>query len=74
MTNRSASSRTVAVRLSDIPIVIRRRRGRRVYEDAVADRDLRLAVAIDSAIERPSDTVYWVPGDAYERVMGNGRN
>ena len=60
----------VGIRLSDIPIQIRRRRGKALYEAAVADRDLVLAVAINAAIERPSDRVYWVPRKAVSRVLG----
>jgi hypothetical protein len=58
------------VRLTDIDIKIRRRRGRALYEAAVADRDLMLAIAIEAAIERPSDKVYWVPALAVEKVLG----
>lgn len=62
--------RTVGVRLTDIDIKIRRRRGRALYEAAVADRDIRLAMEIDSAIERPSEKVYWLPAGAVEKVLG----
>ena len=58
------------VRLTDIDIKIRRRRGRALYEAAVADRDLMLAMAIEAAIERPSDKVYWVPDRAVREVLG----
>lgn len=51
----------VPVRLTDIDIKIRRRRGKALYEAAVADRDLDLAMRLNAAIERPTDTVYWVP-------------
>ena len=64
--------RTVAVRLTDIDIKIRRRRGRALYEAAVADRDLMLAVAIEAAIERPSDRIYWLPAKAVEQVLNGG--
>ena len=57
------------VRLSEIDIKIRRRRGRALYEAAVADRDIMLAIAIEAAIERPSDKVYWVPEVAVKAVL-----
>ena len=60
----------VGIRLSDIPIKIRRRRGRALYEAAVADRDIPLAVAINAAIERPSDTIYWISREAVDRELG----
>ena len=63
-------ARVTAVRLTDVPIRVRRRRGRSLYEAAVADRDILLAAAIDAAIERPSDRLYWVPADAVRQVLG----
>jgi len=60
----------VPVRLIDIDIKIRRRRGRALYEAAVADRDLDLAMRLDAAIERPSDRVYWIPQKAVVRELG----
>lgn len=60
----------VAVRLTDIDIKIRRRRGRMLYEAAVADRDLDLALRLNAAIERPSDTVYWVSRKAVREALG----
>lgn len=65
--------RTVGVRLTDIDIKIRRRRGRVLYEKAVLDRDLILAMEIEKAIERPSDRIYRVPEAAVKAVMGNGK-
>ena len=62
--------RTIAVRLTDVPIIVRRRRGKALYEAAVADRDLDLAMRLDAAIERPSDHVYWVPELAVRKVLG----
>lgn len=56
----------VGVRLTDIPIVVRRRYGRLLYERAVEDKNLDLALRINSAVERPSDKVYWLPR---ERVL-----
>lgn len=59
----------VGVRLTDVDIKIWRRRGRALYEAAVADRDLDLAMRLNAAIERPSDRVYWVPAAAVQEVL-----
>lgn len=66
--NLNGGARVKAVRLTDIPIKVRRRRGRKLYEAAVNDRDLMLAVELESAIERPSDRVYWLPANIVEEV------
>ena len=60
----------VGVRLTDVDIKIRRRRGQALYEAAVADRDLDLAMRINAAIERPSERIYWVPAEAVGKVLG----
>ena len=70
MPNLNGGARVMGVRLTDIDIKIRRRRGRALYEAAVADRDIELAMRLDAAIERPSDQVYWVPRDAVREVLG----
>lgn len=57
------------IRLTDVPLAIRRRRGRALYEAAVADRDLDLALRLNAAIERPSDRIYWVPAVAVREVL-----
>lgn len=62
--------RVVAVRLTEIPIRRRRQSGQTLYENAVAERDLAQALAIEMAIEEPSDRVYWVSEIAYRRVLG----
>lgn len=62
--------RTIAIRLTDVDIKIRRRRGKALYEAAVADRDIDLAMRINAAIERPSDKVYWIPADAVREALG----
>lgn len=54
------SGAVVAVRLSDIPIQIRRRYGRALYERAAEDGDLELALRLNAAMERPSERVYWL--------------
>jgi hypothetical protein len=64
------SGRTRAIRLTDVPLIVRRRRGKALYEAAVQDRDLDLAMRLNAAIERPSDRVYWVPEEAIREVLG----
>lgn len=67
----NGGARVMGVRLTEVPLIVRRRRGKALYEAAVADRDLDLAMRLDAAIERPSDTVYWVPQEAVSRVLGS---
>lgn len=67
--DRNGGARVVAIRLTDIDIKIRRRRGRALYEAAVEDRDIDLAMRLNAAIERPSDRVYWIPAAAVEKVL-----
>lgn len=69
MPDRSGGA-VVGVRLTEIDIKMRRRRGKALYEAAVADRDLDLAMRLNAAIERPSDRVYWVPAKAVRRELG----
>lgn len=66
----NGGARVMGIRLTDVDIQIRRRRGRALYEAAVADRDLDLALRLNAAIERPSDRVYWLPRKAVEDVLG----
>jgi hypothetical protein len=68
--DRNGGARVMAVRLTDVPIKIRRRRGKALYEAAVADRDLDLAMRLNAAIERPSDRVYWLPEIKVREVLG----
>lgn len=65
----NGGARTVGVRLTDVPLEIRRRRGRVLYEAAVADRNLALALELNRAIERPSDRVYWVSERAVREAL-----
>lgn len=69
LATRSMSGRQVAVRLSDVPLKIRRSRGRMLYEAAVADRDLVLAAQLHVAIEEPSERVYWLSEKAVRKVL-----
>lgn len=59
----------VSVRLTDIDIKIRRRRGKALYDAAVADKDIDLAMRLNAAIEYPSDRLYWVPAEAVRKVL-----
>lgn len=68
MTPRS-KGRQVAVRLTDVPPKIRRQAGYRLYEAAVADRDLVLAAQLHAAIESPTERVYWLPEKAVRQVL-----
>lgn len=69
MPDLNGGARVVGVRLTDVDIKIRRRRGRALYEAAVADRDLDLAMRLNAAIERPSDRVYWVSEEAVREAL-----
>lgn len=63
------AARTVGVRLTDVPIQVRRRRGKALYEAAVEDRNIDLAMRLNAAIEYPSETVYWIPETAVRREV-----
>ena len=64
------SGRLVAVRLTDVPLKVRRRYGAQLHEHAVADRDLALAMQLETAVENPSDRVHWLPAAKVEKVLG----
>jgi hypothetical protein len=62
-----------AVRLTEVPIVIRRRHGRILLEKAIRELGpfgLDFAAELHKAVEEPSDTVYWVPREEAQRVLG----
>lgn len=59
-----------AVRLTDIPISIRRRYGFHLIEKAKEDGDILAAVELTAAVERPSERVYWIPAEAVRKVLG----
>lgn len=69
MTMTRTTGHQIGVRLSDVPLKIRRSRGRTLYEAAVADRDLLLAAQLHVAIEEPSERVYWLPEQAVRKVL-----
>lgn len=66
----NGGARVIAVRLTEVPLQVRRRRGKALYDAAVADRDLDLAMRLNAAIERPSDRVYWLPEGKVREVLG----
>lgn len=68
-TPRTQAGRLIQIRLSDVPLKIRRSRGNALYEAAVADRDLLLATEINAAIEHPSDASHWLPETAVRKVL-----
>lgn len=59
-----------AVRLTDIPISIRRRYGFHLIEKAKEDGDIIAAVELTAAVENPSNRVYWLPAAAVRKVFG----
>lgn len=63
-----------AVRLTDIPIKMRRKFGWHLIEKAKEDGDILAAVSLTAAVENPSDRIYWVPAAAVVKVLGNGRS
>jgi len=68
-TPRTTAGRSVAIRLSEVPLTVRRRYGNALYDAAVADRDLLLAAQLHTAVESPSDRVYWLPEKAVRKVL-----
>lgn len=70
LTPRPLAGPTQPVRLSEVPLHIRRRFGWRLVDEAGDNGDVLLAMAITRAIEHPSDRVYWLPRAAVEKVLG----
>jgi hypothetical protein len=68
-TPRSQAGRSVPVRLTEVPLKVRRRFGDSLYEKAVLDRDLTLAAQLHAAVESPSDRIYWLPEKAVKKVL-----
>lgn len=63
------SGRTVAVRLVDVPVAIRRRYGRALVDRAYEEGDVLEVIRLNTAIEEPSDRVYWLPADSVAKVL-----
>lgn len=60
------------IRLTEVPIVIRRRYGRILLEKAIRELGpfgLDFAAELHKAVEEPSDRVYWVPAEEAARVL-----
>lgn len=61
------------VRLTDVPIKIRRRYGAILYERAIKELDplaaMKFNLDLERAVEEPSDTLYWVPAAEIKRVL-----
>jgi hypothetical protein len=71
--DRNNGGALAGVRLTEVPIVIRRRVGRALLERAIKEFGpfgLEFAAELHRAVEEPSDRVYWVSPDAKERVLG----
>lgn len=62
------------VRLTDVPLKIRRRYGNLLLERAIKELDplsaMTFAAKLERAVEEPSDTEYWVSKAEVKRVLG----
>lgn len=61
-----------AIRLSEVPLRVRERAGRRLIDHAALDMDLWFAAEVHRAVYMPSDRIHWVDTQEAERVLGNG--
>ena len=59
-----------AIRLSEVPLKIRERAGRRLVDQAALDADLWFAVEVHQAVYRPSDRIHWVDAKEAENILG----
>lgn len=59
-----------AVRLTEVPLKVRERVGRRLVDQAALDEDLWLAAEVHRAVYMPSDRIHWVDSEEAERVLG----
>ena len=61
------------VRLTDVPLKIRRRYGAILYERAIKELEpldaMKFGLDIERAVEHPSDRLYWVPRAEIRRVL-----
>ena len=69
LADRQTAGRQQPIRLSDVPLKIRRREGQRLIDRCALDGDLVMAAALQRAIEHPSPRVYWLPVEAVRRVL-----
>lgn len=61
-----------AVRLTEVPLRLRERAGRRLVDQAALEMDLWFAAEVHRAVYSPSERAYWVDTEEAERVLGNG--
>lgn len=68
------TGRQQGVRLVDVDIAVRRRYGQvllnRALKEMVPIAAVQFAAELHAAVEYPSETVYWVPAEAAQRVLG----
>lgn len=57
----NGASRVLPVRLTEIPIHIRRQYGQKLMDQASDDYNLMAGMQLSAAVERPSEKVYWIP-------------
>lgn len=67
--------RVVPVRLTEIPIHIRRLHGEKLMDEASDNFNLMMGMQLSAAVERPSEKVYWIPvtkksSPAIRRIFG----
>lgn len=55
------AERVRPVRLTEIPVHIRRQFGKKLMDALSEDYNLLAGIQMDAAIERPSEKVYWIP-------------
>lgn len=55
------ASRVIPVRLTDVPVAIRRQFGHKLMDDASDGFDIMSGMKLNQAIENPSERVYWIP-------------
>lgn len=73
-TPRQNGGALAGVRLTDVPLKIRRRYGGLLLDRALKELDplaaVTFAAQLERAVESPSDTLYWVAASEKERVLG----
>lgn len=70
LTPQPMAGRSAAVRLTEVPLKIRKRAARPLIDRALNNGDLLGAVELQRAVEHPSERVYWLPETAVRRVLG----
>jgi hypothetical protein len=71
--DRNGGGALAGVRLTEVPLTIRRRYGAMLYERAIKELDpitaVRFGLDIERAVEEPSDKLYWIPADKVNSVL-----